>query len=56
MQYVKHYAENLLPFVNMIKTPEGGTHVVGFQTAITRAITNYIQKNSRKGRQAAGRK
>ena len=48
IQYVESYSENLLPFVNMIKTPEGGTHVVGLHTAITRAITNYISKNQKK--------
>ncbi|MDE1865980.1 MAG: DNA gyrase subunit B [Candidatus Micrarchaeota archaeon] len=49
IQYVGSYSENLLPFVNMVKTPEGGTHVVGVHTAITRAITSYISKNMRKG-------
>ena len=50
IQYVESYSENLLSFVNMIKTPEGGTHVVGLHTALTRAITNYIQKNYKKGK------
>ena len=49
IQYVESYSENLLPFVNMIKTPEGGTHVVGLHTALTRAITNYMGKNMKKG-------
>jgi DNA gyrase subunit B len=49
LQYVETYSENLLAFVNMVKTPEGGTHVVGLHTAITRAITNYIGKNTKKG-------
>jgi DNA gyrase subunit B len=48
MQYVNSYAEDLLSFVNKIRTPEGGTHVVGFRTALTRAITSYMQKNSKK--------
>lgn len=48
MQYTNSYAEDLLSFVNKIRTPEGGTHVVGFRSALTRAITNYIQKNSKK--------
>ena len=47
-QYVESYSENLMGFVNMIKTPEGGTHIIGFHTAITRAITNYISKNIKK--------
>ena len=47
-QYVNAYNENLISFVNKIKTPEGGTHVTGFRTAITRAITNYLQRNPKK--------
>jgi DNA gyrase subunit B len=54
MQYVNSYSEDLLSFVNKIRTPEGGTHVVGFRSALTRAITNYMQKNGRKlGKQQA---
>ncbi len=45
IQYVESYSEELISFVNRIKTGEGGTHVIGFHTALTRAITNYIQKN-----------
>ncbi len=48
IQYVESYSENLLAFVNMIKTPEGGTHVVGLHSAVTRSITNYISKNVKK--------
>jgi DNA gyrase subunit B len=48
MQYVNSYAEDLLSFVNKIRTPEGGTHVIGFRSALTRAITNYMQKNAKK--------
>ncbi len=48
LQYTESYSENLLSFVNIIRTPEGGTHVVGFHSAITRAISNYISKNVRK--------
>ncbi len=55
MQYTNSYAEDLLSFVNKIRTPEGGTHVIGFRSALTRAITNYMQKNSKKagGKQQA---
>lgn len=54
MQYVNSYAEDLLSFVNKIRTPEGGTHVIGFRSALTRAITNYMQKNGKKlGKQQA---
>ncbi|MEM3841090.1 MAG: DNA gyrase subunit B [Candidatus Micrarchaeaceae archaeon] len=47
-QYVAAYNENIVSFVNKIKVPEGGTHITGFRAAITRAITNYIQRNPKK--------
>ena len=45
VQYNNGYQENLLSFVNTINTIEGGTHVVGFRTALTRAINDYAKKN-----------
>ncbi len=45
LQYNSGYDENVESFVNSIKTGEGGTHVMGFRAALTRAITNYIEKN-----------
>jgi DNA gyrase subunit B len=48
MQYVNSYSEELLSFVNKIKTSEGGMHVTGFHGALTRAISNYVQKNPKK--------
>ena len=48
MQYVNSYTEDVLSFVNKIKTPQGGTHVTGFRGALTRAITTYSQKNGKK--------
>ncbi len=48
MQYTTDYGEELISFVNKIKTSDGGTHVIGFHTALTRAISNYIQKNIKK--------
>ncbi|MGC8648603.1 MAG: DNA gyrase/topoisomerase IV subunit B [Candidatus Micrarchaeia archaeon] len=48
MQYVKSYSEELLSFVNKIKTNEGGTHVAGFHAALTRSILSYNQKSSKK--------
>ncbi|MCL4546884.1 MAG: DNA gyrase subunit B [Candidatus Marsarchaeota archaeon] len=48
IQYVKSYSEELLSFVNKIKTSEGGMHVAGFHAALTRAILSYNQKNMKK--------
>ena len=46
VQYNSGYQENVLGFVNTINTVEGGTHVVGFKTALTRAINDYANKNN----------
>lgn len=45
IQYNDSYLENIFGFVNTINTIEGGTHVSGFKTALTRAINDYAQKN-----------
>ena len=45
VQYNNTYDEKIESFVNNIRTVEGGTHVVGFHTGMTRAILNYMQKN-----------
>jgi DNA gyrase subunit B len=45
VQYNSGYQENVLGFVNTINTVEGGTHVAGFRTALTRAINDYANKN-----------
>ncbi len=45
IQYNNGYQENVLSFVNTINTVEGGTHVAGFKTALTRAINDYGTKN-----------
>ncbi len=45
IQYTDTYNELMYSFVNDIKTIEGGTHVTGFKTALTRAINEYL-KNS----------
>jgi len=45
IQYNSGYQENVLSFVNTINTVEGGTHVAGFRTALTRAINDYAKKN-----------
>jgi len=44
MQYQSGYKENLFSFVNNINTHEGGTHVSGFKTAITRVFNKYLEK------------
>ncbi len=41
MQYNDSYAENVYSFANNIATPDGGTHLAGFNTALTRAINDY---------------
>ncbi len=46
VQYNLGYQENVLSFVNTINTVEGGTHVVGFKTALTRVINDYANKNN----------
>jgi DNA gyrase subunit B len=42
MQYNDTYSENILAFANNISTPEGGTHLSGFKTALTRAVNQYL--------------
>lgn len=45
MQYNDTYQENVFSFANNINTIEGGTHLSGFKTALTRTINSYIEKN-----------
>ncbi len=45
IQYNDSYVENIFSYVNNINTVEGGSHMVGFKTALTRTINNYAQKN-----------
>ncbi|MCQ2457794.1 MAG: DNA topoisomerase (ATP-hydrolyzing) subunit B [Clostridia bacterium] len=44
MQYNDSYAENVYTFTNNIATPDGGTHLTGFNTALTRSINDYGRK------------
>ena len=46
IQYNDSYVENLLSFVNNINTTEGGTHVIGFKSGLTRAINQYSTTNN----------
>ncbi|MCR5813753.1 MAG: DNA topoisomerase (ATP-hydrolyzing) subunit B [Desulfovibrio sp.] len=43
IQYNKGFKENIHTFANNIRTVEGGTHLIGFRTALTRAVNNYIK-------------
>lgn len=43
-QYANEYTENLQSYVNNIHTLDGGTHVIGFRTALTRTLNNYGKK------------
>jgi len=45
-QYSKEFSENLQSFVNNINTIEGGTHVSGFRSALTRSLNNYGKKEN----------
>ena len=43
LQYVDDISSRLLPFANNIYNSEGGTHVTGFKTALTRTLNNYVK-------------
>ena len=45
LQYNESFQENILTYANNIHTQEGGTHLSGFKTAITRVINNYARKS-----------
>ena len=45
MQYNDDYTENIYTYANNICTTEGGSHLVGFKTALTRVINDYARKN-----------
>ncbi len=46
IQYISGYQENIFGFVNTINTVEGGTHISGFKTALTRVINDYVKKRN----------
>ena len=45
MQYTDGYSENIYSFANNINTHEGGTHLAGFKTALTKTINEYAKRN-----------
>ncbi len=45
MQYTDSYSENIVSFVNNVKTIDGGSHEVGFKTALTRVFNDYAKTN-----------
>ena len=45
LQYTDSYNENIVSFVNNVKTSDGGSHEVGFRTAITKVFNDYAKKN-----------
>ncbi len=44
-QYTDNYSESIISFVNNVKTIDGGTHEVGFKTALTRVFNDYAKNN-----------
>jgi len=46
IQYNDAYQENLFSFANNINTTEGGTHLIGFRSALTRTVNNYARKSN----------
>ena len=47
LQYNNTYKDSIFTFANNINTSEGGTHLVGFKSAITRSINQYLQRSSK---------
>ena len=45
-QYTDSYNENIVSFVNNVKTTDGGTHEVGFKTALTKVFNDYAKSNN----------
>jgi DNA gyrase subunit B len=46
LQYTETYTETVKPFANNVYNPDGGTHLTGFRTALTRIINDYARKNN----------
>ncbi|MFB3118761.1 MAG: DNA gyrase subunit B, partial [Myxococcota bacterium] len=52
LQYNESYNESVFSFANNINTIEGGTHLVGFRTALTRTLNRYLTKQKKNGKDA----
>src|SRR5436853_1214632 len=46
LQYNDTYNDQILPFANSIPNPDGGTHLTGFRTALTKAVNQYAKQNT----------
>ena len=46
LQYIDDISARIMPFANNIYNSEGGTHITGFKTALTRTLNNYAKKNN----------
>ncbi len=46
LQYTDSYSENIVSFVNNVKTSDGGSHEVGFKTALTKVLNDYARENN----------
>lgn len=46
LQYTDQYTEGVYSFVNNINTPEGGTHLTGFRSAVTRVVNDYARSHN----------
>jgi DNA gyrase subunit B len=52
LQYVDDISSRITAYANNIYNPEGGTHVTGFKTALTRTLNNYLKKTGTKAEEA----
>ncbi|MCH7643290.1 MAG: DNA topoisomerase (ATP-hydrolyzing) subunit B [Myxococcales bacterium] len=52
LQYNESYNESVFSFANNINTIEGGTHLIGFRTALTRTLNRYLTKQKKNGKDA----
>ena len=55
IQYNESYNESVYSFANNINTVEGGSHLIGFRTALTRTLNRYIASQSKNGKGEIGR-